>query len=155
MANVLPDISPEGTTPPSRGRNWGVIIIAMAVVVGLILLGALGVALFLRSRGGISAIRLLAATPTPMPTFTQMPTFTPLRPTFTPLPTVTPTSVPTLEPTATRVPTFTPLPPTLTPTPQAGEVPNTGFGDAVLFIGGFALVVVFFLARRLRLKSNF
>lgn len=148
MANVLPDAPSEGTAPPSRGRNWGTLIIAMAVVVGLILLGVLAIALFLRSRGLISAIRPLAATPT------QMPTFTPLRPTFTPLPTTTPTSTPTLEPTATKVPTFTPLPPTLTPTPQVGEIPNTGFGDMMLFAGGFALVIVFLLARRLRLKGN-
>ncbi len=106
------------------------------------------------------------ATDTPMPTDTPAPTDTPrsiptntpvvTTPTFTPAPTETPgpvTATPTATPTrVVRTPTTVAR---STGTPGAvGELSDTGVGGLGLILLAAGLVVILFIARRLRLSQQ-
>jgi cell division septation protein DedD len=110
-----PPTPPGGSgEPPKKSRGF---IIAI-IVLGVLLLVALGTILFTVFAGGDDE-----PTPSASPTATASTTPTPTAtPTVTPTPTPTATATPTATPTATSTPTATPTPttaPSATPTAEA------------------------------------
>lgn len=98
-----------------RGR-----ILRVVVVVGLLVVGAIGAGFSLRSFGPSASWNVFAP-PTATPTFTPTPTPT-ATPTVTPTPTPTPTATPTPLPTATPLPAVpAPNPPAIPGPDVAGE----------------------------------
>jgi hypothetical protein len=120
--------SPSKGAPAGGGRTWLAFGMGgLVAVLGLVVLAAIGVVIFLLLREPAEPVEQQAALPTPTPTPTSIPTATPY-PTYTALPTEVPTAtpyptytpVPTELPTATPYPTYTPVPtqpPTATPYP--------------------------------------
>ncbi len=136
---AVPASPPQAVATAGRSQGWlafglGGVMAVLAVVA----LAAAGLAAYLLIRKppedlGSQAV-LPPSSPTPIPTGTPYPTYTPVPtvvPTATPYPTYTP--VPTEVPTATPYPTYTPFPtpaptatpyPTYTPYPTATPMPR-------------------------------
>lgn len=115
---------------PPRSDAMLKILLALAVVIGLAMIGLIGVAV-IGMQAGESPFRIAAARPTTTATATPLlPTETPLPPTSTSAPTLTPsltpTATPSPSPSSTPTPgyTSTPMPnPTATPSPRPTATP--------------------------------
>jgi len=155
MADVLEELPPE--EGPNRAFLLALLILGGGLVV---LLFAIGLVLALRG----------PARPQPPPTaaVAQAPSPSPLPPTYTPTPRATPTPIPTSTATPTAAaaaqgqptPSPTPSPPRASPTPArtslpSGGMPQTGGGGAVGWgLGALGVLLVAWLARRLRLGAK-
>ncbi len=156
-------------------RKFAIPLIALLALcfVGLLLLGIAFILPALKGGKVAQATATPAASATQMPTSTPVPTNTPTpKPsptpvivyTFTPAPTGQPTAAvgatasptspgtapATTQPTSAASPTVTP-----TPTSQAeeGELAQTGVGWGLILFSGLGLVLLAFVARRLRLAG--
>lgn len=144
--------------PPEEGQN-------RAFLLGVLVLGGLFVAL-LFAIGLYLALsgpaRGRPAAPAGAPTRTPVPSPSPLPPTYTP--TISPTPVPPAtptppvgvagQPTATPTPRATATPVRPTPTPQPGGLPQTGGSGLGWGLGAIGVLLLAFLARRLRLRPR-
>lgn len=147
-----------------QGTNR-VFLIAAIGLIGLIFIGLLGVGgymLLLRpaqereveqqatqvaaEATSVAQQTIMAPTDTPVPTHTPLPTDTPA-PTPTPPVTNTPVVRPTDTPDANATPT-----PTRTPV-GGGQTPQTGIGGLGAVLAAAALLVIIFVARKMRLAA--
>jgi cytoskeletal protein RodZ len=154
----------EAPMEVERGPNRLFLIIAIALI-GFLFIGLLGVGgWFLLIKPGqerainqqatqvaaestaVAQQTIMAPTDTPVPTNTPLPTNTPA-PTPTPPVTNTPVVRPTDTPDADATPT-----PTRTPI-GGGQTPQTGIGGLGAVLAGAALLVVIFVARKMRLAA--
>lgn len=168
MSSVV-DVDP--TPPASNPKRIRLYILIAALVLVVVILGIAGIS---KLSGGTSRAQkdsptLVAAAATPAtetPTIVQ-PTEAPTRrPTNTPVVSVKETDTPvvkatdTIKPAAVSTMAPTTAPTQLaavivaSPTPTPTEIPNTGLGSSGIMIGALLLVVLVFLARRLRVASE-
>ncbi len=150
----MADVDLEGL-PPEEGQNRTFLLAVLALGgMFVVLLFAIGLYLALSgpARGRPAA---LVGTPTRTP----LPSPSPLPPTYTPTPRPTPTPAPTATPVAvagqpTSTPTATAAPARPTPTPRLSGMPQTGGSPLGWGLGAIGVLVLAFLARRLRLRPR-
>jgi len=148
--------------PPEEGQNR-TFLLGVLVLGGLFVVLLFAIGLYLALSG---PARGRPAAPAGAPTRTPIPSPSPLPPTYTPTPSPTPIPTPTPtftpappveaagQPTATPTPGGTPTPVRPTPTPQAGGMPQTGAGSLGWGLGALGVLLLAFLARRLRLRPG-
>lgn len=153
----MADVDLEGL-PPEEGQNR-TFLLAVLALGGLFVLLLFVIGLYLAlsgpARGRPAA---LAGTPTRTP----LPSPSPLPPTYTPTPSPTPIPSPTAIPTTsvvvaaqpTSTPTATATPARVTPTRRASGLPQTGGSTMGWGLGAIGVLMLAFLARRLRLRSR-
>ncbi len=146
----MADVDLEGL-PPEEGQNRA-FLLGVLVLGGILvaLLFAIGLYLALSSPA-----RGRPAAPAGAPTRTPLPSPSPLPPTYTPTPSPTPIPRATATPPVAVAgqPTATPTPP-ITPTPRPGGLPQTGGSSLGWGLGAIGVLLLAFLARRLRLRSQ-
>ncbi len=153
----MADVDLEGL-PPEEGQNRAFLLAVLALGgLFVVLLFAIGLYLALSgpARGRPAA---LMGTPTRTP----LPSPSPLPPTYTPTPSPTPTRVWTATPTPpvavagqpTSTPTATAVPARPTPTRRPSGLPQTGGSSLGWGLGAIGVLILAFLARRLRLRPR-
>ncbi|MCS6963921.1 hypothetical protein [Thermoflexus sp.] len=144
--------------PPEEGPNRAFLLGAL-VLGGLFVALLFAIGLYLALSG---PARGRPAAPAVTPTRTPIPSPSPLPPTYTPTPSPTPipTATPTPpvvvagQPTATPTPGITATPIRPTPTPRPGGLPQTGGSSLGWGLGAVGVLLLAFLARRLRSRPR-
>jgi len=166
----MSDVDVDTTPPVDTGRRKRFLIIIGALSVVVVILAFASIVKALRGRAARQTPTVVIVEEISTPTWTPLPpTKTPTRkptntqvvskPTNTPVVKETPTAIKIVEAaTSTSTPTEVPptptRAPTLTPTPAPAEIPDTGVGFSGILIGALALIVLIFLARRMRLGTE-
>jgi hypothetical protein len=160
----------DSTPPANNSRRIRLYALIAALLVVVVILGIAGISKLggtsRAQKGSPTAIAAAAELATATPTIVQ-PTEAPTRkPTNTPVVASKETDTPvkaTIAPVqatsaSTSAPTIAPTKLAaaivVTPTPKPTEIPNTGLGSSGIVIGALLLVVLIFLARRLRVVSE-
>lgn len=144
--------------PPEEGQNRAFLLGAL-VLGGLFVVLLLAIGLYLALSG---PARGRPAAPAGTPTRTPIPSPSPLPPTYTPTPSPTPipTATPTPpvvaagQPTATPTPGVTPTPVRPTPASRPGGLPRAGGSSLGWGLGAVGVLLLAFLARRLRSRPR-